>query len=260
MVQQGELLVSHISGQRQLADLPTKLHSKARLAELMSLWGFVGGPLMRINEQVRVAALLCVIIALHAVPAEATSASSATRTVPLAGWDELTVVTILVCIAAVGMWELGKKLGSWVLGIREETTKERRLRKLRDVARSAAQEELDRETLRRELEAETASLKRTSRTPTNDPPPLSTTTSFRTSATQTPPLPQPEARVETRVIYADRPVPEDVPVSMFWKTTDHRSKVHTSRECHGLRNAGAVFATEYCNYCEGRRPLFTRHG
>ena len=79
----------------------------------------------------------------------------------LAGWDELTVVTVLVCISAVGMWELGKRLGSWFLGIREETAKERRLRKLRDVARSAAQEELDKEALRRELEAETASLRLT---------------------------------------------------------------------------------------------------
>ncbi|CAE7214330.1 RE1 [Symbiodinium microadriaticum] len=259
MVQQGALTVNHINGQRQLADLPTKLHSRVRMSELMSLWGFVGGPLTRANEQMRAAILLCLIIALQAIPAEATSATSSSRTVALAGWDELTVVTVLVCISAVGVWELGKRLSSWLLGIREETAKERRLRKLRDVARSAAQEELDKETLRRELEAETASLRRPLGHTSSDPP-LQRTPTYRTVATQTPPLPEPEARIETRVVYADRPVPEDVPITMFWKTTDHRSKVHTSRECHGLRNAGAVFASEYCNYCEGRRPIFTRRG
>ena len=226
--------MNHINGQRQLADLPTKLHSRVRMSELMSLWGFVGGPLARASDQMRAAALLCLIIALQAMPAEASSTTSSSRTVALAGWDELTVVTVLVCISAVGMWELGKRLGSWFLGIREETAKERRLRKLRDVARSAAQEELDKEALRRELEAETASLRRPLTTALGDPP-LRRTLSLRTTATQTPPLPEPETRVETRVVYTDRPVPDEVPISMFWKTTDHRSKVHTSRECHGLR-------------------------
>ncbi|CAE7876411.1 TY5A [Symbiodinium sp. KB8] len=130
----GALTVNHINGQRQLADLPTKLHSRVRMSELMS----------------------------------------------------------------------------------------------------AAQEELDKEALRRELEAETASLRRPLTTALGDPP-LRRTLSLRTTATQTPPLPEPETRVETRVVYTDRPVPDEVPISMFWKTTDHRSKVHTSRECHGLR-------------------------
>ncbi|CAE7242183.1 unnamed protein product, partial [Symbiodinium sp. CCMP2456] len=220
LVQQGALTVNHISGQKQLADLPTKLHSKLRMSELMSLWGFIGGPLARINERVKIATLLCVIIALQTVPVEASETSSPPKTVSLAGWDELTVVTVLVCIAAVGLWELVKKGVAWVLGIRDETTKERRLRKLRDVARSAAQEELDKETLRRELEAETTSLRRSLRLSTSDPPTLSRAVT-RTAATQTPPLPEPDTRIETRVVYADRPVPDDVPVNLFWKTTDH---------------------------------------
>lgn len=248
--------MNHINGQRQLADLPTKLHSKVRMSELMTLWGFIGGPLARISDRVKLATLICVIVALQAAPAEASEVLSPQRSVPLAGWDELTLVTVLVCIAAVGMWELVKRVISWALGIREETSKERRLRKLRDVARSAAQEELDRESLRRELEAESASLKRSLRTTESDLP--TQTRTFRTLATQTSPLPEPEPRIETRVVYADRPVPDDIPVGMFYKTQDHRSKVHTNRECHGLRNAGAVFAAEYCNYCEGRRPLYTR--
>ena len=121
MVQRGELTVSHISGQFQLADLPTKLHGKVRLAELMSLWGFIGGPLAKINDKVKIATLMCLMIALQAVPTEAAEVAEKVpgRNVSLAGLDELTVVTLLVCIAAVSMWELGKRIAFWALGIRE---------------------------------------------------------------------------------------------------------------------------------------------
>ncbi|CAE7352485.1 RE1, partial [Symbiodinium necroappetens] len=261
MVQQGELAVSHISGQLQLADLPTKLHGKVRLAELMNLWGFVGGPLARINDKTRVAVLMCLMVALLATPTEAAVPTQEIekKAVQLAGFDELTVVTVLVCIAAVAMWELGKRLGCWLLGIKEETAKERRLRRLRDLARTAAQEELDREYLKREIEVETEAWKRPLKAASSDPVSLPGP-SVRSTATQTPQMSEPEPRVQTRIIYRDAPVPQDVPVSQFWKTNDHRSRVHTRRDCHGLRNSGVVFMTEYCHYCEGRTPLFTRQG
>ncbi|CAE7577689.1 RE1 [Symbiodinium sp. CCMP2456] len=132
MVQKGELMVNRISGRFQLADLPTKLHGKVRLAELMGLWGFVGGPLAGINNRVKVATLLYLIVALQATPTEATEVKEAGEKggVKLAGLDELTLVTLLVCIAAVSIWELLKRITCWMLGIREETTKERRLRRL----------------------------------------------------------------------------------------------------------------------------------
>ena len=253
---QGELDVGHIAGLKQLADFPTKLHSKVRLAELMNLWGFVGGPLSQLGDQVRLAYLLCLIVALQAVPVEGADLSSG-RNVSIAGWDEPTVVTVLVCIAAIGIWELIKRGICWALGIKEETSKERRLRRLRDMARSAAQEELDRECLRREIEVESEAWRRPLAASSSEPMPTMRK-QFRTTSTQTIALPEPEPRVETRIVYRETPVPDDIPVNQFWKTTDHRSRVHTNRDCHGLRNAGTVFMTEYCNYCEGRRPLFTR--
>ena len=261
MVQQGELAVSHISGQLQLADLPTKLHGKVRLAELMNLWGFVGGPLARINDKSKVAMLMCLIVALMATPTEATAPTQEIekKAVQLAGFDELTVVTVLVCIAAVAIWELGKRLGCWLLGIKEETAKERRLRRLRDLAKTAAQEELDRECLKREIEVEREAWKRPSRAVASDPVSLPGP-NVRSTSVQTYPMSEPEPRVQTRIIYRDAPIPNDIPVNQFWKTTDHRSRVHTKRDCHGLRNAGTVFITEYCNYCEGRTPLYTRQG
>ena len=207
----------------------------------MALWGFIGLLRVRLDDRARLTCLLCLIVALQIQPVQAS------QDIPLVGFNELLLATLVVCIAAVGLWELGKKLGKWLCGLHDETAKERRLRRLREVARSAAEEELDKQQLRRELEAEAESLRR----------PSSSATTTRNATTQTPPMP--EARVEVRTVYRDvpTPVPPDVPVTQFWKTTDHRSKVHTSRDCHGLRNAGMVFMTEYCSYCENRVPLRT---
>ena len=200
---------------------------------------------------------MCLLVAMQSIPAAEAVGIEGGRSVQLAGLAELTIVTLLVCIAAVGVWELLRWLLRWALGIREEFAKERRLRRLRDLAKTAAQEELDRECLRREIELESEAWRRPWGT-TSSEPSAQPRTMTRTTVTQTLPTAEPETRVETRVVYRDMPVPDEVPVGQFWKTTDHRSKVHTNRDCHGLRNAGTVFLTEYCNYCEGKRPLYTR--
>ncbi|CAE7478551.1 RE1, partial [Symbiodinium necroappetens] len=41
-VKNGELYVQHLAGEDQPADLPTKLHSKARLLHLLGTWGMIG--------------------------------------------------------------------------------------------------------------------------------------------------------------------------------------------------------------------------
>ena len=38
------LIVNHMDGSHQWADLGTKLHPKARLFELLGMWGFIGLP------------------------------------------------------------------------------------------------------------------------------------------------------------------------------------------------------------------------
>ncbi|OLQ06917.1 Copia protein [Symbiodinium microadriaticum] len=211
----GALAVKHVCGKRQLADLPTKLHSKERLNELMTLWGFIGLLRVRLDDRARLTCLLCLIVALQIQPVRAS------QDIPLVGFNELLLATLVVCIAAVGLWELGKKLGKWLCGMHDETPKERRLRRLREVARNAAEEELDKQELRKELEAEAESLKRS---PTTRDP-ISSATTTRNATTQTPPMPDPQ--VEIRTVYRDIPrtAPADIPVTQFWKTTDHRSKV-----------------------------------
>ena len=142
-----------------------------------------------------------------------------------------------------------KKCLLYTFGVREESQRERRLRRLREAARAAAEEELDRETFKRELDVERRPIRASQG---SDGPRL------RTSATQTPPLQMPEPRVETRVEYTPGPpleAPYDVPVNMFYKTNDYRSRIHTTRECHGLRNAGTVYAAEYCQYCERQKAF-----
>ncbi|CAE7215721.1 GIP, partial [Symbiodinium necroappetens] len=106
-----------------------------------------------------------------------------------------------------------KELRPWYRRYQVETSKERRLRRLREVARSAAEEELDKQQLKKELEVEAESLRRVLKAETKE--------TLCDATTQTPPMPEP--RVEVRTVYRDRPafVPDDVPVTHFWKTTDH---------------------------------------
>ena len=61
----------------------------------MNLWGFIGGPLARISDKVKIATVLCYLVALNAVPVEAADVALGERNVSLAGWDELTLVTAL---------------------------------------------------------------------------------------------------------------------------------------------------------------------
>ena len=67
----GALAVKHVCGKRQLADLPTKLHSKERLNELMTLWGFIGLLRVRLDDRARLTCLLCLIVALQIQPVQA---------------------------------------------------------------------------------------------------------------------------------------------------------------------------------------------
>ena len=45
------------------------------------------------------------IVALQVQPAQVS------QDTPLVGFNELLLATLVVCVAAVGLWELGKKIG-----------------------------------------------------------------------------------------------------------------------------------------------------
>ena len=150
-IEQGLLQVSHIDGERQLADLATKMHGKARLWQLLEAWGFINLPVDAVRA-FGIRLCLCLLFAslMVAVDGKKAERIQDEEVVPegsrlqVPGWQELIVVTILVCVAAIGIWELAKHLVGCCWKGLEESPKQKRLRKLRDAARVAAEEELDR--------------------------------------------------------------------------------------------------------------------
>ncbi|CAE7409265.1 GIP [Symbiodinium necroappetens] len=218
-VESAALTVEHVGGDGQLADLATKMHGKIRLWELLALWNFRGLPEEAMQAlQMKTLYLTCLIWAMLVQPSTAADATSAK--IQVAGIDELFVVTLLVCITAVVMWEVGKGAMAWVLKACRESPKQRRLRKLREAAKGAAEEEVDRAVLARADDA------------TPPPPPHPVMRSTRSPARQEPTF---TTGANFEVMAHDA----------FYKTDSARSKLHTNPQCHGLRNAGQVYKLEY---------------
>ena len=146
-VEQSLLVIEHVDGLHQLADLATKLHPKARLLELLSQWGFTG--MVQQSEgttQLKIVYVICLLLLLSATPVQAADdqAPTPTRNVQVAGWDEVTFVAALVCVAAVAVWEAAKAVVRWALFSEREQRRGDRLRRLRRKAAEAIRRELDR--------------------------------------------------------------------------------------------------------------------
>ena len=144
-VQCGMLEVSHVEGRWQLADLGTKMHPRARLLDLLYQWGFEGLPTETVQVQMlHVLVMSCVVVALEQVPrasAGGTTKSSGKDPLASAGVDELLLVSGAVAVAAVLLWEFVK----WLFRIFKRNAKrESKLQRLRELARLAAEEEIDR--------------------------------------------------------------------------------------------------------------------
>ena len=254
MVENGEIFPEHVAGELQVADLATKAHPKMRLWELLSLWGFRGLPseaVKALNAKSVYLSMLTLAMMMQTVRAEE-SGQERTR-LQSVGVDELLVVTVLVCVAAVATWEAMKWMARCVRDMLRESPKQRRLRKLREAAKAAAEEEVDRAFLSRSGQEERLE---------NEEPRLSTELLL-------PPPPPPEiarpAKSTKRIIErAPSPPPpigpefELFPENGFYKTVSSRSKLHTNPHCHGLRNSGDVYAVEYCAYCQRNVPLYTK--
>eukprot|EP00439_Symbiodinium_sp_Y106_P031345 s10183_g3.t1 len=70
--------------------------------------------------------------------------TASTASVSVADFDELLVFTALAVVGAIVCWELVKHAGRWLWKCLCKTTKARRARKLRDMAKAAAEAEVDR--------------------------------------------------------------------------------------------------------------------
>ncbi|CAE7198854.1 RE1 [Symbiodinium sp. CCMP2592] len=144
-VQERKLHVEHVDGVKQRADLSTKVHSKARLYALLKLWRFERLPQEAEAFLVaRMTAIMCLFRLLESLPrATATDTEDAKDSVRIAGVDELVFVTILACAAAILAWEIVKAVGKqlWLCFCRP--VRGRKAKKLRDLARAAAEAEVD---------------------------------------------------------------------------------------------------------------------
>ena len=183
-VKSGQILVEHIAGEDQPADLPTKMHSKARLLHLLGVWGMIGLEglsCQRALEGLKLGCLLLVMVAIQSLAAAAESLEDAPvklkEPLPVTGTSELLLLVAMTCIAAVAVWELTKWTYATVVPMIFGTKKSRRLKKLRELAKAAAEAEVERwidEDIQQQSENIIGSVRRTLRATSSDPGPAAT--------------------------------------------------------------------------------------
>ena len=137
----GHLKVEHISGEDQPADLPTKLHSKARLLHLLGTWNMVGIGGLDVQKSVQCLKLGCLFLLLLAVQSLAVAAEK--EPLKVTGTLELMGFGLLTCIAAVAVWEAGKAFYRWLVPNVIGSKRSRRIQKLRELARAAAEADIE---------------------------------------------------------------------------------------------------------------------
>ena len=268
-IQEKWLDVEHVEGTFQRADLSTKMHSKIRLWALLKMWRFEGLPTeAEATRLLRMLAILCVTKTLERIPGvQAATTTEALATVSVAGMDELLFFTLLACATAVIVWELLKWTGRifwrWCCKPRPG----RKARKLKDMARAAAEAEVERafKTPTQPLEG-TSSWSSLS-LPTFAPSRTTTTPTSRTVGTQTldwertrGPVPveaTPPRGLRSAIQNDDQYYLFDGP---FYRT-EHGDTIHTRSDCTGFRLATSrVQATRLCNWCSRQDSLYRRIG
>ena len=135
----GQLQVNHLAGEDQPADLPTKLHSKARLLHLLGTWGMVGIPAL--DEKKVIGLKLGVLLLLLAIQSLAVEAAK--DPLPVTGTAELVLMLLLTCMSAVALWEAGKAIGERLVPLCCGTQRSKKTCKLRELARIAAEAEVE---------------------------------------------------------------------------------------------------------------------
>ena len=245
------LVITHVSGAVQKADLGTKGFDLPKFKDLLDLWKIVPCVAKEaVNASMRAmrvtngnGMLMFILLCLCMI-----TGVQAKDDIPLDASVEFYVVGILAIVAAVGIWEFLKKilnkLSSWW------SSRQRRLQRterLRSRTRDAVQEELR----RREAELESTSM--FASRPTATSLRSRRQSSMRSSSGPT----QYDASTQTdegiAMIPANRLSPYRGP---FYMTT-HGEKVHMSSYCHGQRNAARPSKRfDLCDYCDRDRGLY----
>ena len=238
-------------------------HSKARLYTLLKLWRFERlPPEAEAFLVARMTAIVCMIKMLESLPkVTAVTSDEAKDAVKVAGVDELVIVTVLACAAAILVWEIAKAAGRQLWACLCRPTKGRKARKLRDLAKAAAEVEVDR-AFNSEPDAPV-------RRPTLGAVsstawvPSSLDVQQRSIATQTEDWMRATAPV---MVAPTRPVrtafqDEEVYVHFdgpFFKS-EYGDTVHVNPNCQGFRLAShRINQHRLCNFCSRQEPLYQR--
>ena len=140
-----KLKVRHVPGELQLADLPTKLHGRARLLQLLELWGMSGLPELSQNKVLNLVTLSCVLCLMLAVQSLGVMGAKFNKEpLPSTGAWELTCVLIASCVGAIVCWEVMKWTGQAMVSGCCGSRRSRELRRLREMARLATESEIER--------------------------------------------------------------------------------------------------------------------
>ena len=163
-VSTGQLIVRHTPGEEQLADLATKLVTKERLWRLLELWGFVGGKIAKAINALKVKMMAFVVMLVSMIkPAEGRGVDNPDKeAIQVSGWDELVVVGVLICLAAIACWELLKHVVKMAWRQYKSAKREAKLQHVKRVAAEAARKEI--EEARKKNEEEGRELFASSRT------------------------------------------------------------------------------------------------
>ncbi|CAE7392349.1 RE1 [Symbiodinium natans] len=275
-IARGELRVKHTPGDRQLADLPTKLHPRARLMELLRLWAMFGLPeLDRAHqmEDLRLCYLMLAMMAMMSIGVEGRKVEDPNSFLkePLAatGTMELLLLLGMSCVVAVACWEMIKMIGKWGWNKMFGTKKTRKLRRLRDLAKMAAEAEVKRSLEQASEESEATihqAMRQTGNRATSSSEPK-----MKTVGTQTPAVePEIHERVVTvhvpevreRVVHVEVPTRETHRydrINEIYMTGHGGGAFHTCQDCQGFRLATSrVHSIALCTWCSRSRPIFTR--
>ena len=242
------LVISHVCGSMQKADLGTKGFDLPKFKSLLDLWQIVpcvqreasNAALRALRVTSGSGWLLFVVICLCLIR----GVDAGKEALPLDGSVEFYVVLVIVVVAAVGLWEFVKKI---LRVIRQwwssRTRRLERAERLRTRTRDAVQEEM----LRREREDYGATSSMTNRFYGRaSPTPRSSSSWVSTKEVGTQTVTEPVIPLERLRNYT----------GPFF-TTPHGDRVHTAQYCHGQRNATRPPKRfDLCAYCQNTHALY----
>ena len=168
-VEQGWLVVRHVEGDQQLADLATKLQPRLRLQQLLRLWNFTGSCISSalMTMQAKVLMILATLASL-VCPTRAEDTSRTKDPVPVASWDELLIFVMMIALIAVGVWELIKYVSKMIWKKIKMAKKAKKIQRFGDFATEVARQEIRSQEAvrsRRSLNSVVEAIERTPTTP-----------------------------------------------------------------------------------------------